>query len=251
MNTVNLSAQGIHEGNLILVNRNYPYFETEEKERLIPVTEGTEIVMRRAAAALLSGLMADMHGWDAIVPVSGWRSRREQQEIWDASLAESGKDFTEKYVAAPGHSEHQTGLAIDLGKRQADIDFICPDFPYTGICQTFREKAASYGFVERYPAGKENVTGIGHEPWHFRYVGVPHALIMTECGMVLEEYTEFVKQYIYGRNPYRYRTNETVIEISYLKAETGHTVEWNEDCPRTVSGNNVDGYVITEWRGGA
>lgn len=248
MREINLSAQGIHDGSLILVNRDHPYCETKETERLIPVTAGTKIMMKRAAAALLSELMADMHGWDAIVPVSGWRSRREQQKIWDTSLAESGKDFTEKYVAAPGHSEHQTGLAIDLGKKQADIDFICPDFPYTGICQTFRERAAAYGFVERYPAGKESVTGIGHEPWHFRYVGVPHAKIMAQRGMVLEEYTEFVKQYRYGRNPYRYRTNETVIEISYLSAEAEHPAEQNGDCLCTVSGNNVDGYVITEWR---
>lgn len=251
MSTVNLSAQGIHEGSLILVNRDHPYCETKETEWLIPVTAGTKIMMKRAAVALLSELMADMHGWDAIVPVSGWRSRREQQKIWDTSLAESGKDFTEKYVAAPGHSEHQTGLAIDLGKKQADIDFICPDFPYTGICQTFRERAAAYGFVERYPAGKEAVTGIGHEPWHFRYVGVPHAGIMAQRGMVLEEYTEFVKQYRYGRNPYRYRTDETVIEISYLSAEAEHPVEQRGDCLCTVSGNNVDGYVITEWRGRA
>ena len=91
-------------------------------------------------------------------------------------------------MALPGHSEHQTGLAIDLGLRGPEIDFIRPDFPYEGVCQRFRERAADFGFVERYPAGKEAVIGIAHEPWHFRYVGPSHAREMVHRGLVLEEY---------------------------------------------------------------
>ena len=93
-------------------------------------------------------------------------------------------------MALPGCSEHQTGLAIDLGLRGPEVDFLCPDFPYTGPCGDFRRLAADYGFVERYPAGKEPITGIAHEPWHFRYVGVPHAERMAAMGLVLEEYWE-------------------------------------------------------------
>ncbi len=114
----------------------------------------------------------------------------EQTQIYEDSLRENGGEFTKKFVALPGCSEHQTGLAIDLGLCKEEIDFICPDFPYEGICQKFRQMAPDYGFVERYPAGKEKVTGIGHEPWHFRYVGRPHARIMTDRGLVLEEYLE-------------------------------------------------------------
>ena len=97
---------------------------------------------------------------------------------------------TRKFVAYPGCSEHQTGLAIDLGANLPEIDFICPEFPDTGIFGKFREKAADFGFIERYPKGKEAVTGIGAEPWHFRYVGVPHAAVMKAGGLVLEEYAE-------------------------------------------------------------
>ncbi|MFR1232947.1 MAG: D-alanyl-D-alanine carboxypeptidase family protein [Evtepia gabavorous] len=79
--------------------------------------------------------MAAIGGWKEIVPVSGWRALEEQQAIWEDSLAENGLPFTQTYVAYPGHSEHQTGLAIDLGRRSASIDFIRPDFPYTGLCQ--------------------------------------------------------------------------------------------------------------------
>ncbi|MFQ9411875.1 MAG: D-alanyl-D-alanine carboxypeptidase family protein [Evtepia gabavorous] len=61
--------------------------------------------------------MAAIGGWKEIVPVSGWRALEEQQAIWEDSLAENGLPFTQTYVAYPGHSEHQTGLAIDLGRR--------------------------------------------------------------------------------------------------------------------------------------
>lgn len=84
-------------------------------------------------------------------------------------------------------SEHQTGLAIDLAENKEQIDFICPHFPYTGICGEFRAAAPRFGFIERYVSGKEQITGIGAEPWHFRYVGYPHSVIMAEknyssCG---------------------------------------------------------------------
>jgi len=173
---------------------------------------------------LLSELMGELDGWKEIAAVSGWRSLREQQELYAESLRENGEEFTRQYVALPNHSEHQTGLAVDLGVRQGEIDFIRPEFPYSGVCQRFRERAARFGFVERYPKGKEEVTGIAHEPWHFRYVGTPHAEIMAEHGMVLEEYIDFLKPYVYGRGCYSYQTGNLDIKVSYLEAEkTGET----------------------------
>lgn len=153
-------------------------------------------------------------------------------------------------MAVPGHSEHETGLAIDLGLKSESIDFICPDFPYDGICGRFRSLAAGYGFVERYPAGKENVTGIGHEPWHFRYVGIPHACIMTEHDFTLEEYVDFLRDYPHEDSPYLYSHRGMEFSVSYQKAaEQENTVITLQDQrPYSVSGNNADGYIITEWR---
>lgn len=102
-------------------------------------------------------------------------------------------------------------MAIDLGLYSDHIDFICPDFPYDGVCEIFRETAPSYGLVERYPAGKENITGIEHEPWHFRYVGFPHSEIMTGKGLTLEEYPDFIKKYT-SEHPLIYQG----IEIYYV-----------------------------------
>lgn len=246
-----LSNQDIHTGHLILVNRQYPYRENRPAV-LAPVGEGgSPVRMDRCAAALLSKLMEEIRGWREIAPVSGWRSQQEQQEIWDQSLLDNGLPFTETYVAAPGHSEHQTGLAIDLGLMSDSIDFIRPDFPYKGICQTFRERCAEYGFVERYPAGKEDVTGIGHEPWHFRYVGVPHAALMAEGDGTLEEYLAFLRHHPNGEKPVSYQKNGLDIRISYWKAESGGTteVEIDPERPYSLSGDNVGGFILTEWRG--
>ena len=173
---------------LILVNGQHAYLSDAEQD-LIPVHENyPDILLEREAVCALSRIMEQLGGWTSIVPVSGWRSLEEQIELYEESLRENGPEFTKKFVALPGHSEHQTGLAIDLGLRQPEIDFICPAFPYEGICQKFRELAPAYGFIERYPKGKEHITGIAHEPWHFRYVDRPHSEIMAFQGLTLEEY---------------------------------------------------------------
>ncbi len=246
-----LEAKRIYEGSLILVNPEYGYRE-QEREDLVPAWEGMpKVQMERRAAVLLAELMGKIRGWERSVPVSGWRSRKEQQIIWEECLEESGEEFTRKFVAVPGHSEHQTGLAIDLGRRQEEIDFICPEFPYTGICGAFRRYAADYGFVERYPAGKETVTGIGHEPWHFRYVGVPHAHVMTGLGLTLEEYLDFMKDYPHGRKAYPCRVQGVEMAVSYLAGELGGetVLEIPGTAPWTVSGNNVDGFIVTVFLG--
>ncbi len=173
---------------LILVNLQHGIPAGMEQDLIPAHKDYPEILLEREAAVALSRLMEELDGWKYIVPVSGWRSMEEQQTIYDDSLRDNGLEFTKKFVALPGHSEHQTGLAIDLGLRQKEIDFIRPAFPYEGICQTFRELASAYGFIERYPAGKEAITGIAHEPWHFRYVGTPHAETITKAGLTLEEY---------------------------------------------------------------
>lgn len=180
----------LYDRYLVLVNASHPYSE-EKSIRLLPVCPGEpDILLEERAQRQLSLLMEEIGGWEGIVPVSGWRSLQEQQEIFDTSIRESGEEFTRKFVALPGCSEHQTGLAIDLALKKEKVDFICPEFPYTGICQKFRERAAAFGFIERYRREKEVITGISQEPWHFRYVGTPHAEFMERHGLCLEEYWE-------------------------------------------------------------
>lgn len=251
MKTVTLKPELIHAGNLILVNAAYPYRTDLPWQELAPVHPRTpEIMLNDQVVYVLSSLMEKINGWEAITPVSGWRSMEEQTKIYEDSLLENGPAFTEQYVALPGHSEHQTGLAIDLAITQDTIDFICPDFPYNGICQTFRQQSLAYGFIERYPKNKEGITGISHEPWHFRYVGAPHAEIMCRNSLVLEEYITFLKDYPYRGTGYLHRFGETTYRVSYIQAfdNTETAIQVDERIPYSISGNNVDGFILTQWR---
>lgn len=249
MKTILLKTDDIYSGNLILVNAHYPCRDNIAKRTLLPAnTDNAKILLDSDAVKRLSRLMDRLGGWERIAAVSGWRSMQEQAEIYTDSLKSNGRTFTEKFVAHPGHSEHQTGLAIDLALKQEHIDFIRPDFPYTGICQRFRHDAVSYGFIERYPANKESITDIAHEPWHFRYVGVPHAEIMLKHSFVLEEYISFLKNYPRGKTHYFYKADDKCIAVSYLEADrTADTqLEIDDNISYSVSGNNIDGFIITE-----
>lgn len=183
-----MSAAAYPLDTLQLVNAAHPYAGTLPLAALAPVGRG--VFLWQGAARALGALLGAVGAGGRIVPVSGWRSDAEQRAIWHSSLAENGPGFTRLYVARPGCSEHQTGLAIDLALDDGDIDFIRPAFPYDGVCGAFRARAAEFGFVLRYPAGKEAVTGIAHEPWHFRFVGAPHAARMAAAGLCLEEYLQ-------------------------------------------------------------
>lgn len=235
---------GIHNGLLILVNAEHP-IQHMERPVLAPAVPGSDILLDTRAAAMLSGVISRIGAAGEIVPVSGWRSEAEQREIWDGSMRDSGEEFTRKYVALPGCSEHQTGLAIDLALRADNIDFIRPEFPYDGVCGRFRALAADYGFVERYQSGKEGVTGIAAEPWHFRYVGRPHARIMCEMGLCLEEYVEYLRAYPYPERLLEVRGEVYEAEVGFAGARDALGLP---DALYQVSGNNVDGYIYTLWR---
>lgn len=249
-----LPWEAVGTGSLILVNGEHPCRVIPPERELAAVGDPDKGVrMERRAALLLEELMAKLRGWEGIAPVSGWRSLREQRNTWEEALSKEGPDFARSFVARPGHSEHHTGLAIDLGERREEIDPICPAFPDEGPCGRFRRLAARYGFILRYPAGKESVTGIAHEPWHFRYVGAPHALIMEERGLALEEYIRLLRQHPYGERPLRWEGCGLAVEIAFLPAVPGETSRLlqREDWPCAVSGNNADGFIITRWNGTA
>jgi len=244
-----LNREKIYSGNLLLVNADHPLRSREVNGLSSVDMRFPGILLRRDAANILRLILKKISAGAKIVPVSGYRSSEEQTEIYENSLKENGREFTKKFVALPDRSEHQTGLAIDLGLKKEKIDFICPDFPYEGICETFREAAPEYGFIERYAKEKEQITGISHEPWHFRYVGYPHSEIMAEKGLSLEEYVDFIKAFG-EENKYCCRQGE--IEVYYVPAsEEGDTeILISSRAVYQISGNNADGFIVTAWKRG-
>lgn len=239
MKRVILNKEQIFTGPLILVNKEHPLRRTIGRQELRAVGRGVKL--QREAALQLKLLLEQQR---EIVSVSGFRSHKEQKSLYQQSLRDNGEVFTRKYVALPRCSEHECGLAIDLGENKEPIDEICPSFPYTGPCQDFRNKAPYFGFVQRYEEGKEAATGIAHEPWHFRYVGFPHSLIMQEKELSLEEYLEFLRK----EKKLVWSCGQKSMEIQYVPAgDEGAAAEIPEGRPYQISGDNEGGIVVTVW----
>lgn len=101
--------------------------------------------------------------------ISSYRSYSTQQSTYNGWVSRDGQAQADTYSARPGHSEHQTGLAVDLGGGSCDLE-TCFGNTQAGIW--IKNNAASYGFIIRYPSGKDSITGYQYEPWHLRYVGM-------------------------------------------------------------------------------
>lgn len=239
------SAEQVHQGPLVLINATHGSKALQERCDMLALTP--KVMLEKNAAKMLLALLNALKAEDEILCVSGLRTQETQALLYRETLETFGEAYTQAFVAKPGHSEHQTGLAIDLGKKTTVVDLICPEFPYEGICQSFRTLAPTYGFIERYPKGKEQVTGIAHEPWHFRYVGVPHAEIITTKGLTLEEYHLYIKTFVYGERFLEFVTGGYAFKLAYMpleRAQDGYEID--DAHYVTILGNNVDGFVYTE-----
>lgn len=127
-----------------------------------------------------------------LIGISGYRSYKYQNDVFKKNVKEEGIESTEKYVAVPGTSEHQTGLAIDvLSNEYLRLD---EGFKNTKAYRWLCDNMADYGFIIRYPKGKEDITGYEYEPWHIRYVGVEYAKEIQDSGLTLEEYLDNIIQ---------------------------------------------------------
>ncbi len=119
---------------------------------------------------------------------SGYRSYEAQSALYDAAVARSGAEHAEIFSARAGHSEHQTGLAADLGAVSDTSTYLERSFETTPEFAWLQKNAADFGFILRYGDGKTYATGYGYEPWHFRYVGAELAKAISESGLCVEEY---------------------------------------------------------------
>lgn len=147
---------------------------------------------KEAADAYFSLVMAAKNDGVHIVAGSSYRSFNYQNTLYNNYVNTHGKEESDRFSARPGYSEHQTGLCIDLVQGNGSYDGYNYTwrFENTDIARWMDKNAHKYGFVLRFPKGKEDVTGYYYEPWHYRYIGVYHANILKtsfENG-TLEEY---------------------------------------------------------------
>ncbi len=185
------------ETDSFLINRDYPLTEEYIPDDLtIPnikfsFTDQTsdKRKLRKNAADALEELCntAFAENGLTIYGVSGYRSYDRQYDIYGSNLIKRGIRHTNLYSAAPGTSEHQTGLAIDVSCKS--IGYALDNrFAETEEGLWLKENAWRFGYILRYPKEKEAITGYAYEPWHIRYVGVPLAYYLHTNDMTLEEY---------------------------------------------------------------
>ncbi|MBQ2252803.1 MAG: M15 family metallopeptidase [Clostridia bacterium] len=119
---------------------------------------------------------------------SDYRSWADQNYIYNGYVARDGQAAADRYSARPGHSEHQTGLAFDLNTTKNS-------FADTPEAKWIEKNCYKYGFILRYPKGKESATGYRYEPWHVRFVGRKNAEKIQKSGLCLEEYLGITSEY--------------------------------------------------------
>ena len=167
-------------GGILVVNKSYPLPRSYDPGGLTDECENAFYAMQAAA---------EDEGLDLYI-ASGFRSYELQASLYQRYCNQDGQAAADTYSARPGHSEHQSGLAIDLNS-------ISSDFAYTAEGQWVNEHCWEYGFILRYPADKVSVTGYMYEPWHIRYVGRDAAAAICQSGLCLEEYLGIDSVYNY------------------------------------------------------
>ena len=144
------------------------------------------------AQAAFDKMQADAYSLGLNIYISsGFRSYDYQAGLYQRYVDQSGQEAADRFSARPGHSEHQTGLAFDLNS-------ITDEFKDTDEGKWVTENCHKYGFIIRYPADKESVTGYMYEPWHIRYLGVETAQAVHDSGLCLEEYLGITSEYADG-----------------------------------------------------
>ena len=176
--------------NLILVNRN-SYIPDDYKVELTELSNGEKVDSRIYPELQEMFNDARAQGYGLFVR-EGYRTQEEQQQLLDEKIEayenegkskSEAKKLAEQWVAIPGTSEHQLGIAVDIN---ADTTKSSSDDVYSWLA----ENAHKYGFIKRYPSDKTDITGVINEPWHYRYVGKEAALEIYSQGMCLEEYLD-------------------------------------------------------------
>lgn len=216
---------------LLLINAAHQYSDEPQNLTRIPYDLANNVHVSQdfhVNASLITPLQQMFHaaaqdGVQHFTINSAYRSTASQQKLYTT--------YGAGHALPPMFSEHETGLSLDIGSTVGLMENAAEG-------KWLAEHAASFGFVVRYPAHKTDITGIKFEPWHLRYVGLPHSKIMAQNDFVLEEYIPFLrKQELYE------------IELDGVHYVVQYTTESTLNIPDTtrytISETNEGGYVVT------
>ncbi len=229
----------VHKGDLLLVNHQYPIGRESIKTDIVVVAKqedrdqsyvllDSKLMLSRQVLEQFQQMIAAAaeDGVHSFIMSSGYRNWDKQNELYQ----QKGAD----YALPAGHSEHNLGLSLDIGSTVNTMDQ-APEG------QWLASNAWKYGFILRYPQDRVDITGIQYEPWHFRYVGLPHSAIMYQKNLVLEQYLNLlqVKKTIdatVGGNEYY---------IRYYDTTSGAPIYVPKHDDYDISGDNKQGIIVT------
>lgn len=184
------------KGFLILVNKEHPVDQHYKPDDLAKIkyyapdrSETTRYMRAEAAEAFHQ--MADKAAEDGVElkMTTAYRSYDFQKILFNNYVAKEGEEKANTFSAKPGQSEHQTGLAVDVSSPSVDYQ-LSNDYGKTKEGKWIADEAYRFGFILRFPKGKEDITGYQYEPWHLRYVGLAAAKEIHEEGLTLEEFLQ-------------------------------------------------------------
>ena len=234
-----ITKEQIYKGDLLLVNRDYPVKKDSIRSDIININHNSELVrgyvifdrnLRLSKDVVKKFLnVVDAAGKESVnhfLISSGYRDFQEQKQLYE----KMGSD----YALPAGYSEHNLGLSLDIGSTQKKMEK-APEGKW------IEENVWKHGFVLRYPKNKSNITGIQYEPWHIRYVGLPHSAIMQKKNFTLEEYLEFLKE----EKEVSTEVEGKKYTVSYYKVSENMKVNVPANKQYEISGNNMDGVIVT------
>ncbi|PET75598.1 D-Ala-D-Ala carboxypeptidase VanY [Bacillus sp. AFS001701] len=237
--TKSITKEQVYQGNLLLINKKYPVHKESIKSDVVNLFTHKELIkgyelldtkieLSEDVARKFSKMIvaARKEGVRHFTINSGFRDFDEQNALYQ----EMGSD----YALPAGRSEHNLGLSLDVGSTKMKMNE-APEGKW------LEKNAWKYGFIIRYPKDKTAITGIQYEPWHIRYVGLPHSVIMEEKNFSLEEYLDFLKK----QKSISTTINGQKYEISYYPVTKNTTFHVPTNLRYEISGNNIDGVIVT------
>lgn len=237
--TKDITKEQVYQGNLLLINQKYPVHQESIKSDVVNLytykelkkgfeLHDTKIELSADVARKFSDMIvaAKKEGVRHFTINSGFRGFDEQNALYQ----QMGSD----YALPAGRSEHNLGLSLDVGSTEMKMNE-APEGKW------LEKNAWKYGFIIRYPKDKTAITGIQYEPWHIRYVGLPHSVIMKEKNFSLEEYLDFLK---------KQKSISTTIhgekyKISYYPVTKNKIIQVPTNLRYEISGNNMEGVIVT------
>lgn len=254
--TANFDKEEMNRGNLILVNNDneYNFNANADYVNLVSMNDEhhssfsiyNDLEVGSGMMNVLNNMFDDFYnatGNNQVRIISAYRSYEYQENLYDNKVKEVGAQKAAEWAALPGYSEHHTGMAVDIAIADGEG---AQTFTTEGDYGWIAENCYKYGLVNRYDESKKDITGIMDEPWHYRYVGVPHAYVMVKNNLCLEEYIENLKYYSYKGDHLKVTVDDgTQYEIYYVKSSFHNGLPVPKNYEYEISGNNVDGYVVT------